>query len=344
MADALLEVENLTVSFPSDEGIVKAVRGMTFSLQPGRVLGIAGESGSGKSVTSLAIMGLLPGNAKVAGSVRFRGKEILGASERELSHIRGSQISVIFQDPMSSLNPVYTVGWQVAEMISEHQDVSKADAWKRAVELLETVGIPRAAERAKAYPHEFSGGMQQRVVIAIAMANDPDVIIADEPTTALDVTVQAQVLEALKTAQQKTNAAVDLHHARPRRHGRDRRRDHGHVRRASRSSTAPTDEIFYARACRTRSGCSRRCRVSTRTHRAVAADPGLAAVRHQPAVRVPVPSALPARADRCAGEEPSCGLSSAGSTRRVPLRRRARGARRRRSSRRRRDDTEVVAG
>jgi oligopeptide/dipeptide ABC transporter ATP-binding protein len=208
MADPLLEVDNLTVSFPSDEGLVKAVRGMSFSLQPGRVLGIAGESGSGKSVTSLAIMGLLPGNAKVAGSVRFRGKEILGASERELSRIRGSQISVIFQDPMSSLNPVYTVGWQVAEMISEHQDVSKDEAWKRAVELLETVGIPRAAERAKSYPHEFSGGMQQRVVIATAMANDPDIIIADEPTTALDVTVQAQVLDALKTAQQKTNAAV----------------------------------------------------------------------------------------------------------------------------------------
>jgi peptide/nickel transport system ATP-binding protein len=208
MAEPLLAVENLTVSFPSDEGLVKAVRGMSFSLEPGRVLGIAGESGSGKSVTSLAIMGLLPGNARVTGSVRFRGKELIGASERELSHVRGSQISVIFQDPMSSLNPVYTVGWQVAEMISEHQDVSKDDAWKRAVELLETVGIPRAAERAKSYPHEFSGGMQQRVVIAIAMANDPDVIIADEPTTALDVTVQAQVLEALKTAQEKTNAAV----------------------------------------------------------------------------------------------------------------------------------------
>ena len=208
MAEVLLEVENLTVSFPTDEGLVQAVRGMNFTLEPGRVLGIAGESGSGKSVTSLAIMGLLPGNARIGGSVRFRGRELIGLSDNQMAPIRGGKIAVIFQDPMSSLNPVYTVGWQVAEMISEHQDVSKDEAWKRAVELLDTVGIPRAAERAKSYPHEFSGGMQQRVVIATAMANDPDVIIADEPTTALDVTVQAQVLEALKTAQARTNAAL----------------------------------------------------------------------------------------------------------------------------------------
>ena len=208
MTDPVLEVENLTVSFPTDEGTVQAVRGVGFSLQPGRVLGIAGESGSGKSVTSLAIMGLLPRNARVAGSVRFRGQELLGKPDRELAKIRGSHISVIFQDPTSSLNPVYTVGWQVAEVISEHRDVTKEQAWNRAVELLELVGIPRAAERAKSYPHEFSGGMQQRVVIATAMANDPDVIIADEATTALDVTVQAQVLEALKAAQAETQAAM----------------------------------------------------------------------------------------------------------------------------------------
>ena len=207
-AEPLLQVEDLSVAFPTDEGTVQAVRGVSFTLEPGRVLGIAGESGSGKSVTALAILGLLPRSARVAGSVRFRGRELLGRSERELAHVRGSRISVIFQDPMSSLNPVYTVGWQVAETIAEHQDVSKDQAWKRAVELLELVGIPQAAERAHGYPHEFSGGMQQRVVIATAMANDPDVIIADEATTALDVTVQAQVLEALKTAQEKTHAAV----------------------------------------------------------------------------------------------------------------------------------------
>ncbi|HLX21218.1 MAG TPA: ABC transporter ATP-binding protein [Gaiellaceae bacterium] len=208
MSEPVLEVENLTVSFPTDEGTVQAVRGVSFSLEPGRVLGIAGESGSGKSVTSLAIMGLLPRNARVAGSVRFRGQELVGKPDRELAKIRGSHISIIFQDPTSSLNPVYTVGWQVAEVISEHRDVTKAQAWNRAVELLELVGIPRAAERAKSYPHEFSGGMQQRVVIATAMANDPDVIIADEATTALDVTVQAQVLEALKAAQNETQAAM----------------------------------------------------------------------------------------------------------------------------------------
>ena len=206
--EALLEVENLTVSFPTDEGIVQAVRGVSFSLEPGRVLGIAGESGSGKSVTTLAIMGLLPKSARVAGSVRFDGRELLKLSERQLETVRGRRISVIFQDPMTSLNPVYTVGWQVAEAIQMHQDVSKKQAWSRAIELLELVGIPRAAERAQSYPHEFSGGMQQRVVIATAMANDPDVIIADEPTTALDVTVQAQVLDALKAAQKETNAAV----------------------------------------------------------------------------------------------------------------------------------------
>ncbi|HJU35916.1 MAG TPA: ABC transporter ATP-binding protein [Gaiellaceae bacterium] len=208
MAEQLLEVDGLTVAFPTDEGIVQAVRGVSFSLEPGKVLGIAGESGSGKSVTTLAIMGLLPRSARVAGSVRFRGQELLGLSERALEDIRGRRISVIFQDPMTSLNPVYTVGWQVAEAIEMHQDVPKRKAWARAIELLELVGIPRAAERAESYPHEFSGGMQQRVVIATAMANDPDVIIADEPTTALDVTVQAQVLEALKTAQEETNAAV----------------------------------------------------------------------------------------------------------------------------------------
>ncbi|HEU5214844.1 MAG TPA: ABC transporter ATP-binding protein [Gaiellaceae bacterium] len=208
MGAPVLEVDDLTVSFPTDEGRVEAVRGVTFSLEPGRVLGIAGESGSGKSVTSLAIMGLLPNSARVAGSVRFRGQELLELPERKLEEIRGRRISVIFQDPMTSLNPVYSVGWQVAEAIEMHQDLPKRKAWARAIELLELVGIPRAEERANSYPHEFSGGMQQRVVIATAMANDPDVIIADEPTTALDVTVQAQVIEALKTAQEETNAAV----------------------------------------------------------------------------------------------------------------------------------------
>ncbi|MFC5993943.1 ABC transporter ATP-binding protein [Pseudonocardia hispaniensis] len=210
MTDTLLEVSGLTVSFPSDDGLVRAVRGVDYELRRGEVLGIVGESGSGKSVTSLAVMGLLPRSAKVSGSARFDGTELLGASDAELSRFRGKRIAMIFQDPMTSLNPVYTVGYQIAEAVRAHHDVSKAAALDRAVELLEVVRIPNPRQRANAYPHEMSGGMRQRVVIAIAMANDPDVIIADEPTTALDVTVQAQVMEALETAQHRTGAAMVL--------------------------------------------------------------------------------------------------------------------------------------
>jgi oligopeptide/dipeptide ABC transporter ATP-binding protein len=158
----------------------------------------------------MAVMGLLPKSARVAGSVRFRKDELLGLSESALAKFRGERIAMIFQDPMSSLNPVYTVGWQIAEALRAHHEMSKETAMTRAVELLKTVGIPRAEERAHNYPHEFSGGMRQRAVIAIAMANDPDVIIADEPTTALDVTVQAQVLETLTTAREETGAAMVL--------------------------------------------------------------------------------------------------------------------------------------
>jgi oligopeptide/dipeptide ABC transporter ATP-binding protein len=208
--DALLQVDNLTVEFPTDDGLVKAVRGVTFTLEPGEVLGIVGESGSGKSVTSLAIMGLLPKTARVNGSVRYRGTELLKADDKTMSHIRGREIAMIFQDPMTSLNPVYTVGWQLAEAVLTHNDVSKKAAWDRAIDLLNIVGIPNAQDRAKNYPHEFSGGMRQRAVIAMGMANDPDVIIADEPTTALDVTVQAQIIESLEKAQEETQAAIVL--------------------------------------------------------------------------------------------------------------------------------------
>jgi peptide/nickel transport system ATP-binding protein len=206
----LLEVSDLTVSFGSEAGPVRAVRGVSYTVKPGETLAIVGESGSGKSVSSLAVMGLLPANAAVTGSIKFQGTELLGLNDKRLSKIRGSGISMVFQDPLSALTPVYTIGDQIAEAVRIHQDVSKSQAHQRAVELLDLVGIPNARLRASSFPHEFSGGMRQRAMIAMAIANDPDLIIADEPTTALDVTIQAQVLDVLRKAKEVTNAATVL--------------------------------------------------------------------------------------------------------------------------------------
>ncbi len=206
----LLEVTDLHVDFPTDDGMVHAVRGVSYTLAPGEVLGIVGESGSGKSVTSMAVMGLLPPTARIRGSIKFRGEELVGRKPSELQPIRGRKIAMVFQDPMTSMNPVYTVGWQLSEAILAHNDISKKEAWDRAVDMLDLVGIPNAGDRAKAYPHEFSGGMRQRAMIAMAVCNDPDVIIADEPTTALDVTVQAQILETLNDIKERTSAAIVL--------------------------------------------------------------------------------------------------------------------------------------
>ena len=205
-----MQVDGLEVDFPTKDGVVHAVRGVDLSLVPGEVLGIVGESGSGKSVTALATMGLLPKGAQVRGSILFDGTDLLTLKEKQLTKVRGTGVAMIFQDPMTALNPVYTIGWQITEAILAHQDISKEAAMARAIELLATVGIPNPAERVNNYPHEFSGGMRQRVVIAIAMANDPEVILADEPTTALDVTVQAQVLNSLKAAMAETGAALLL--------------------------------------------------------------------------------------------------------------------------------------
>ncbi len=205
MTAPVLRVADLHVTFG---GGVRAVRGVGFELARGEVLGIVGESGSGKSASAQAVMGLLPANAEVSGSVELDGQELVGLGDAELSRVRGKSIAMVFQDPLSALTPVYTVGDQIAEAVLIHNDTTKAAAHARAVELLDLVGIPRAGNRAKAFPHEFSGGMRQRVMIAMAIANDPDVIIADEPTTALDVTIQAQVLEVLRTAREATGAAI----------------------------------------------------------------------------------------------------------------------------------------
>ena len=210
MTDSTLVITDLAVEFNTEEGVVHALRGVTFSVAPQEVLGIVGESGSGKSMTALAAIGLLPSSAKVTGSIVHEGTELLGLKDKSFSSLRGKSIAMIFQDPLTSLNPVYTVGWQIAEAVRAHRDISKPEAHAEAVRLLKLVGIPSADERANDYPHQFSGGMRQRVVIAIAMANSPTVILADEPTTALDVTVQAQVLGTLKTALDETSASLIL--------------------------------------------------------------------------------------------------------------------------------------
>ena len=208
MTQPLLEVSELSVTFPSEAGPVAAVRGLSYRVMPGEVLGIVGESGSGKSVSCLAVMGLLPSRARISGSVRFKGTELLGQTDKDLSLLRGRRISMIFQDPLSALTPVFTVGDQIAEAVLIHQHISKQAALDRTVELLSLVGIPNPKQRATAFPHEFSGGMRQRAMIAMAIANDPELIIADEPTTALDVTIQAQILETLEAVQKATGAAI----------------------------------------------------------------------------------------------------------------------------------------
>jgi peptide/nickel transport system ATP-binding protein len=207
---ALLEVDDLHVSFRTEDGIVQAVRGVSFQVDAGQTLGIVGESGSGKSVSTQTIMGLTRG-ARVKGQALFEGRDLLKLGEAEMRKIRGAQIGMIFQDPLSSLHPYYRVGWQIVEMIRQHErDVSKAQARQRAVELLKLVGIPQPDRRVDDYPHQFSGGMRQRAMIAMAMSLNPKLLIADEPTTALDVTVQAQVLAVIKTLQQEFGTAVLL--------------------------------------------------------------------------------------------------------------------------------------
>ena len=209
--DPIMQVRDLHVSFATEAGVCRAVRGVNFDLWRGRTLGIVGESGSGKSVTALSLIGLLDDNAKVTGSIIMNGEELIGKTDEEMSEIRGERIAMVFQDPLSALTPMLTIGDQIAEgLITHHPDMSKQQIHDRCVELLDLVGIPQPEERLSSFPHQFSGGMRQRVMIAIAIANNPDVIIADEPTTALDVTIQAQILDVLAKAQKETGAAVVL--------------------------------------------------------------------------------------------------------------------------------------
>ncbi|MCV7287511.1 ABC transporter ATP-binding protein [Mycolicibacterium wolinskyi] len=207
----LLQVTDLYVRFATDEGVVRAVDGVSFSLKPGEILAVVGESGSGKSVTAQTLIGLTrSSNAAIEGSIDFGGREINGLDDDELRDVRGEHIAMVFQDPMTSLNPVYRVGDQIIEMIRAHRDVAKAQAREQAVELLRAVGIPHPERRVHDYPHEFSGGMRQRVMIAMALALEPEVLIADEPTTALDVTVQAQILRLVDQLNRDRELAVVL--------------------------------------------------------------------------------------------------------------------------------------
>ncbi len=211
MSEPLLKVEYLNVGFATKAGIVQAATDISFEITPGEVLAVVGESGSGKSVTALALMRLHPGNTVITGDVTFEGRDLLNIGDREMRGIRGQDIAMIFQDPMTAMNPVFTVGDQIVETIRVHDSsVSKSDAWSRAVDLLQLVGVPEPKRRAKQYPHEYSGGMRQRAMIAMAISNEPKLLIADEPTTALDVTVQAQVMEVLHEVRQETGSAMML--------------------------------------------------------------------------------------------------------------------------------------
>jgi peptide/nickel transport system ATP-binding protein len=203
----LLEVRDLSVSFASADGIVQAVRGLSFDVDQGKTLGIVGESGSGKSVATQSIVGLTEG-AAISGEAYFNGRNLLGMSSEQLRRVRGAEIALIFQDPLSSLHPLYRVGWQIVEAIQAHERIGKQEARQRAIELLRRVGIPQPESRVDEYPHQFSGGMRQRAMIAMALALNPKLLVADEPTTALDVTVQAQIVELMKELQAEFGTAI----------------------------------------------------------------------------------------------------------------------------------------
>ena len=290
----LLEVTDLRVSFPTSDGLVQAVRGVSFRVDRGQTLGIVGESGSGKTVCTQTLLGLTPG-ADVSGSAMFGDVNLITLSDDQMRHIRGAQIAAIFQDPLTSLHPLYRVGWQISEMIRAHdRSATKAQAHQRAVDLLTQVGIPQAAKRADDYPHQFSGGMRQRAMIAMALALNPKLIIADEPTTALDATVQAQILDLLVRLQREYETALimithdlgviaDL-------------ADDVMVMYAGRAAEySDRRTLFYRSAPPVHQRPTRIHPWQHRSHGPAAADPRPAAEPHQRALRMRVPPALPVR-------------------------------------------------
>ena len=261
---AFLDVRDLRVHFPTDDGVVKSVDGLSFHLERGKTLGIVGESGSGKSVTSLSIMGLhKAGAAKISGEIWLDGTELVSADPETVRKLRGKKMAMIFQDPLSAMHPFYTVGAQIVEAYRVHNDVCKKAARKRAIEMLDRVGIPQPQKRVDDYPHQFSGGMRQRAMIAMALSCNPDLLIADEPTTALDVTVQAQILDLIRGPAEGVRLRGHHHHPRPRAWSPSWPTTSWSCTRGGRSSTARRATSSRSPSTRTRGGCSAPCRGST---------------------------------------------------------------------------------
>ena len=314
--EAILEVRNLRTSFPTGRGFVHAVDNVSFNVRKGEALALVGESGCGKSVTAMSIMRLVaPPGRITAGEVFFKGRNLADLSEREMRNVRGNDIAMVFQEPMTSLNPVFKIGAQVAEAVRIHNKVSKKEAWKRAGDMLELVSIPDPIKRLDDYPHQLSGGMRQRVMIAMALSCDPELLIADEPTTALDVTIQAQIMELLESLQRRLGLAILPHHARPRRRRRilrARRRDvhRAHRRRVARSrSLREPRPPVHPRASQVAAERERRRPICAASP---ANDQRDGPADHEPAAWLQVQPALPRRHgylprqrtgsdDRCAG-------------------------------------------